>query len=253
MITRPFNLKVDGIDIIGQLYLPDGKRLYPGVCLCHGIPGGQRQPGDLGYPGLAERICRLRRAVVIFNFRGTGDSGGNLDIWGWTRDLTAVIDHAITQSGVDGSQLALVGFSAGAAVSVYVAANHPRVTSVAACACPVEFTFSALGTDPQSIIEQFHSIGVIGDKGFPGSIEDWVGGFEMIKPWKYVALISPRPLLLVHGSRDEIVAVGDAARLYQRAREPKQKIVIDGAGHRLRQDERAVVALLGWLSSQGDG
>jgi len=253
MIIRPVSLKVDEIDIWGQLYLPGDKWIYPGICLCHGIPGGQRQPGDRGYPGLAERICRRGWAVVIFNFRGTGDSGGNLDIGGWTRDLTAVIDYFIAQPGVDKSKLALVGFSAGVAVSIYVAANDPRVKSVAALACPAEFTFSALGNDPQAIIEQYRSIGLIRDEGFPDSIENWVYNFQLVRPLQYIARISPRSLLLVHGSRDGIVAVGDAARLYKLAGEPKQKIIIEGAGHRLRQDERAVAALLEWLLSQGGG
>ena len=82
-------LEVDGLNIIGQLHLPgEGDQTpYPTVCVCHGIPAERRHPVDRGYRLLAERICRQGFAVFIFNFRGTGDSGGNLDILGWTRDL----------------------------------------------------------------------------------------------------------------------------------------------------------------------
>ena len=72
----------------------------------------------------------------------------------------------------------------------------------------------------------------------------------MVSPIKYIAGIAPRPLLLVHGSQDEMVAMAHAHRLYAAAREPKQIIIIDGAEHRLRHDDRAVAAVINWLKSQ---
>ncbi len=64
-----------------------------------------------------------------------------------------------------------------------------------------------------------------------------------------MAEIAPRPLLLVHGSEDEVVGVTHAHKLYGRAGEPKQIIIIDGAGHRLRQDDRAMAIVIDWLKS----
>jgi len=94
MPKKAVALKVDSIDILGQLYLPGNKSRYPTVCVCHGIPAGTPpDPNDRGYPELAERICREGFAVFIFNFRGTGASGGNFDILGWTRDLKAIVDY----------------------------------------------------------------------------------------------------------------------------------------------------------------
>ena len=71
----------------------------------------------------------------------------------------------------------------------------------------------------------------------------------MVSPIEYVAGVAPRPLLLVHGSQDEIVDVSHAYKLYDRAREPKQILIIDGAGHRLRQNDRAVAIIIDWLKS----
>jgi fermentation-respiration switch protein FrsA (DUF1100 family) len=247
MLTRDFTLKVDGLDIAGQLYLPPGDMPYPTVCVCHGIPSGIPNPADGGYPALAEQICRRGFAVLIFNFRGAGASGGNLDMLGWARDLKAVVDYLMALPEVDKSRLSLLGFSGGAAVSVYLASQDKRVSSVAACACPAEFT--KLGEVP-SLIEHYRSIGAIRDKDFPPSAEEWFNGFKTVKPIDYVAGISPRPLLLVHGSQDEIVDVGEAHRLYDRAGEPKKLAVIDGAGHRLRQNEEAMAAVLEWLKAR---
>ena len=252
MLHRMVTLEVDGSKILGRLYLPaEGDQTpYPAVCVCHGIPAQKPAPNDRGYPLLAERICREGLAVLIFNFRGTGASAGNLDILGWTRDLKAVIDYLSALPEVDRSHLSVLGFSGGAAVSVYVAGQDNRGSSIVNCACPAEFTFLTEVDEPQSVINHFRDIGAIRDKDFPYSVKDWLGGFKLVSPIKHVAGIAPRPLLLVHGSKDELVDVGHAHQLYAGAGEPKQIIVIDGAGHRLRQNDKAMAIVINWLKSQ---
>lgn len=251
MLEKVVSLYVYGLEIIGQLYLPGkgNETPYSVVCLCHGIPAKSPDPSGRGYPLLAERICRQGFAVFIFNFRGTGASGGNLDILGWTRDLTAVIDYLCTLSEVDRSHLSLLGFSGGAVVSVYVASQDKRVSSIVTCACPAEFTFFPNVDEPQSIIDHFRSIGVIRDESFPQSTEEWLDGFRVVSPIKYVAGIAPRSLLLVHGDQDEMVDVSHAYRLYDSAGEPKQIIIVDGARHRLRENDRAMALVIDWLKS----
>jgi len=248
MINKDVSLQVENINIEGRLYLPGrGERTpYPAVCVCHGIPSGNPpDPSDGGYPLLAERICNEGFAVLIFNFRGTGNSGGNIDMVGWARDLKAAINYLYALSEIDKPCLSLLGFSGGAAVSVYVASQDKRVSAVIACACPAEFNFS----DPLPIIDRFRSIGVIRDSDFPQSAEEWINGFKLVSPVEAAAGIAPMPLLLVHGNRDEVVNVSQAYKLYAGAGEPKQIIVVDGAGHRLRQDDRAMAIVIDWLKS----
>ena len=251
MLIKSVALEVDDLKISGQLYLPEGGQApYPTICICHGIPTKTPDPGNESYPSFAERICHQGFAVLIFNFRGTGASGGNLDILGWTRDLKAAIDYLFTQPEVDKTHLSLLGFSGGAAVSVYVASQDSRVSCIAACACLAEFTFITEVDNPRSVIDHFRRIGTIRDKDFPRSTEEWLNGFRLVSPVKYVAGIAPRPLLLVHGNQDNMVPVTDAYKLYEKASEPKQIIIVDGAGHRLRQDERAMAIVIDWLKSQ---
>ncbi|HJX13559.1 MAG TPA: alpha/beta fold hydrolase [Dehalococcoidales bacterium] len=242
-------LQVDGISIVGQLFLPDAAGEYPLACICHGVPSGNPpEPGDGGYPALAERVGGEGFAVFIFNFRGTGDSGGNLDIFAWTRDLRAVIDFLWERGGFDRSRFSLVGFSGGAAVSVYVASHDARVSGVAAAACPAHFgLFTQAG--PQSVIDRYRRIGAIRDADFPPSVEGWFDDLEKVTPLDHVAGIAPRPLLLVHGDRDETVPVEHARQLYARTGEPRKLVIIEGAGHRLRREERAVNAIIDWLKS----
>ena len=242
-------LEVDGFNIIGRLYLPSGRAPYSTVCVCHGIPAKIPDPGGVGYAALAEKVCQHGLAVLIFSFRGTGNSGGNLDILGWARDLKAMIDYLSALPEVDKSRLSLLGFSGGAAVSVYVASQDNRISAVVACACPAEFAFFTQADNPQSIIDHFRSIGTIRDRDFPPSLQDWLNGFELVKPIDYIAGISPRPLLLVHGSQDETVDVSQAHRLYAEAGEPKELVIVEGAGHRLRQSDEAMAVVINWLKS----
>ena len=248
MRIKSVNLKVDGIDIVGHFYLPEGDMPYHTVCTCRGIPAGPPDPSAIGYAALAEYLCASGLAVLIFNFRGTGESGGNLDMLGWTRDLGAMLDYLCALDEVDKSRLSLLGFSGGAAVSVYVAAKDKRVSSVAAGACPAEF---GLWTreEPQSIVDHFRDIGAIRDNEFPPSPHQWLDGFKIVKPIDYIAQIAPRPLLLVHGDEDETVSLEDAHRLYAQAGEPKKLVIVEGAGHRLRHDERAMAIVLDWLKA----
>ena len=250
-MKRTVALEVDSLTISGQLYLPgeDARIPYPAICVCHGIPTRIPEPGDGGYPLLAEKLCREGFAVFIFNFRGTGASGGNFDILGWTRDLKAAIAYLWALPEVDRAHLSLLGFSGGAAVSVYVASQDKRVSSIAACACPAEFTSVTEADNPQAVINHFRSIGIIRDKDFPPSIEGWISGFKMVSPINSVAGIAPRPLLLVHSRQDEVVPVSHAYRLYEKASEPKQIVILDGAEHKLRQNDKAMAIVTDWLKS----
>ncbi|MFC2069591.1 alpha/beta hydrolase [Chloroflexota bacterium] len=248
MINEDITLQVDHINIEGRIYLPGrGDRTsYPAVCICHGIPSGNPpDPNDGGYPLFAERICEEGFAVFIFNFRGTGNSGGNIDMMGWTRDLKVAIDYLSALPGIDVARLTLLGFSAGAAVSVYVASQDRRASAVIACACPAEFNFN----DPLPLIERFRIINVIRDNDFPQSIEEWNNGFKLVSPFETISGIAPGQLMIVHGNRDDVVDVSQAYRLYARAGEPKQLIIVDGATHRLRQNDRAMAIVIDWLKS----
>jgi fermentation-respiration switch protein FrsA (DUF1100 family) len=250
-MKRTFNLKVDNLRIPGEVYFPETIcKPSPALCLCHGIPSGQ--PGssnDRGYPGLAERFCAAGFITLIFSFRGAGEAQGNLDMLGWTRDLKAGIDYLASLEEVDKSRLCLLGSSAGAAVSVYVAANDPRVSSLITLACPAEFSFLTDKQQARATIDHFRSIGVIRDAGFPPSVDGWLTGFSAVSPLKWIDKISPRPLLLIHGEKDDLVPVEHARNLFERAAEPKNLVIIPGAGHRLRLEEKAVNAALDWLKA----
>ena len=242
-------LCADDIMLAGQIFLPNEyNRVYPAVCLCHGIPAVPYNPDEKGgYPELAARFCRAGFAALVFNFRGCGPSQGNIDMPGWTRDLESAIDFLNMLPEVDRNKIYLLGSSGGAAASVYAAAHDKRVSAVATLACPAEFNFMAGGDTVESLIARFREIGIIKDAEFPPSVKKWLDGFKKLAPIEYIGGISPKPLLLVHGESDDVVPVEHVERLYAKAGRPREKLVLPGAGHRLRQDERAIEAVMSWL------
>ncbi len=250
-MIRNANLTVDGLKIIGQLYIPENREPpYPAVVLCHGVPSGVVDPTDGGYPLLAETISKAGFAVYTFRFRGTGESEGNFNIVGWTHDLKAVIDYLWELDEIDDAHIALVGFSAGASVSVYVGAQDKRVSAVAACACPADFSAISDSGKPETTIHYFRKIGIIRDENYPPAVEDWLNDFRKINALHSVADISPRPLLLLHAAGDNVVPVSNSEKLYKQAGEPKKKVILEGSEHRLRRNEKAVETIISWLKKQ---
>lgn len=250
-MIRDANLRVDGLKIVGQLYLPEDREPpHPAVILCHGIPSGTVDPTDGGYPLLAETISGAGLAVYTFRFRGSGESEGNFDIVGWDRDLKAAIDYLWDLPEIDNSRIALVGFSAGAALSIYRAAKDKRVAAIVACASPADFSSISDGGKPIEAINYFRRVGIIRDDSFPQSVEEWLDNFREVNPLKVASEISPRPLLLIHATGDSVVNAENTEKLYARAGEPREKIILDGGEHRLRKDERAVEAIIKWLKEK---
>jgi dipeptidyl aminopeptidase/acylaminoacyl peptidase len=250
MEIREIRFKSDGLELVGEIYIPSGDKVHPSLCICHGIPASPPDPTDRGYALLAQRFCHAGLTTLIFNFRGVGRSEGNLDILGWTRDLQAALDFLYNMKEVNNTRFCLLGFSGGAAVSVYTAAHDPRVSSVVVCACPADFRSLSQRETPLDTIQRFREIGSIRDKDFPISIEEWQRGFETITPINWIDKISPRPLLLVHGDADELIPLEHAHRLYQKAEEPKELKIIPGAMHRLRLEEAAMDFVLDWLKAR---
>jgi dipeptidyl aminopeptidase/acylaminoacyl peptidase len=250
MEVRGIRLKSDGLELVGELHVPSGDKVHPALCICHGIPASPPDPTDKGYTLLAKRFCHAGFNTLIFNFRGAGRSGGNLDILGWSRDLKGALDFLYNLKEVDRTRFCLLGFSGGAAVSVYTAAHDPRISSVAACACPADFRSLSQREAPLDTIQRFREIGSIRDKDFPPSIEEWKRGFETITPIKWIAKISPRPLLLVHGDADELIPLEHAHRLYRKAGKPKELKIIHGAKHKIRLEQTAMDFVLEWLKAR---
>jgi putative redox protein len=220
-----------------------------GLVLCHGFPvePGESGPLDRGYRELAERLAADTGWMVLtFNFRGTAHSSGNFSLGGWLADLKAATDSLLTTSGVDA--VWLCGFAAGGALAICAAGEDPRVRGVAAFSAPADFAERA--SDARRFVAQARAAGVIRDASFPEDLDAWARELREVRPLGLIGKIPPRPILLVHGTNDEVVSVLDARALADAAHGEVELRVLSGAAHRLRHDPRAIAILIGWLDRQ---
>ena len=81
-----------------------------------------------------------------------------------------------------------------------------------------------------------------------GAVTEHVAGVVSLSPQTYGAnmagLVSPRPLLVVHGKADTRLPYSCGQQVYDWAQEPKQLVLYDGAEHRLEECREELAALL---------
>ncbi len=246
-----FTVNVDGLKIRGKIFFPVARpsRLYPALIICHGIPGSgaPRPTDDPGYERLADDFASLGIIAVIFNFSGCGNSDGNFEMMGWTRDLEAVLDRILNTPYVDPTRTMLLGFSGGGAAAICVAADSPDVYSLAVVGTPSDFgTFEK---DPAEIIADFKKRGIIRDPQFPPDVNRWIEEFRQIEPSRWIAHFKGKYLLIVHGDEDELIPVSQARQLFSLAPAGTAELsIIPGGVHRLRLDRRCLDILKNWFS-----
>ncbi len=244
-------VRSQGLELAGYLAEPPpkgGGAPPPGLVLCHGfptLPGGAAGSAQT-YPVFANRLAAETGWLVLtFNFRGTGASEGDFSLRGWLADVGAAVDRLLAQ-GVSGVWLA--GSSTGGALALCWAAADERVRGVAALAAPA--TFDVWAAQPRRLLEHSRELGVISDRSFPADVDAWGRELAEVRPLDAVARIPPRPMLIMHGTDDDTVPLADARTLATAVDGRADLRLIEGAGHRLRQDPRAVAFLLGWMERQ---
>jgi putative redox protein len=197
-------------------------------------------------PELADRIAsEMGWVAMALAFRGCGESEGSFSLRGWLDDLLAAIAHLEAEESVSGVWLA--GFGTGGALAICAAAERPEVRGVAALGAPADFDDWA--THPRRLLEHAREVGMIKESTFPADFDEWARELRELRAVADAPRLRPRPLLIVHGSDDDLVPVFDA-RVLVDAHSDAELRIVSGAGHRLRHDPRAVAVLLGWLDRQ---
>jgi putative redox protein len=220
----------------------------PAVVLCHGFPTGPldaRQSAGT-FPELIDRLANeLGFAAMAFTFRGCGDSEGDFSLQGWVDDLRSAIGHVIAETQPTG--VWLVGANTGGSIAICVGADDPRVVGAALLGPRADFDDWA--AQPRRFLEHARDIGAVRRPRFPPSFEEWSRELRRFRPLDAARRFAPRPLLVLHGDDDDSVPVSEARQLAAAHGRASLRL-LQGAGHRLRHDPRAVAILLGWLERQ---
>lgn len=159
---------------------------------------------DLGYarPRL-EALRRLGFNVFAYDYRGYGTSDGRPSEGNTYEDVTAAFNHLTTKLDTPPERIILYGASLGGAVAIDLAAREKVAGLI------IESSFvSAYRVMTGAPV-------IFGDKYRSASKLPRVGC----------------PVLLMHGTEDEVIAAWHGERLYAVANEPKRLLRVEGAGH----------------------
>ena len=215
-----------GKQLFGWLISPSGARARaaPAVLVMHGWGANASLMGSV-VPPLHTAGC----AVLLLDARCHGQSDGEAftSMPRFAEDIAAGLAWLRTQPGIAADRIALLGHSVGAAAALLHASRHHDVCAVV--------SLSAFA-HPREVMRSF-----MAEKHVPYPVLGWylmrhvqrvIGTcFDDIAPIHTIGGVHC-PILLVHGSRDEIVPTHDAQRLLA-ASGHAQLLLVD-ADHDLR-------------------
>jgi uncharacterized protein len=277
-----FNTR-DGTELGGWLYPSVGAiESCPCVVMSHGLTAQI----DFGLAPFAESLQAAGIAVLVFDHRGWGRSGGEPRLESnpflQMQDTRDAITYATTLPGINERKIGLWGTSYSGGTGIMVAAIDRRIKSVVAV-CPFvsgsgivrrqmgDQNFAAhqeaMGkarktemvdatiqyrqhTSIQETIDFFKEV----DQAGRWENKITVRSYDMMmefEPGDYVHRVSPTPLLMIVPTKDTRVPTDLQLDIYQRALEPKRLIFIEG-GHYdpyVRQLGAVSVATRDWFVS----
>jgi fermentation-respiration switch protein FrsA (DUF1100 family) len=146
--------------------------------------------------------------VLIFDYRGYGQSEGKPSERGTYRDAEAAWDYLTEQQNIPPHQIILFGRSLGGAIASHLASRKQPLGLI------VESAFTSV---PDMAAHYYPYLPV-----------RWISRFRY-NTRKHLGALQ-RPLLVIHSPEDEIIPYSNGQQLFDAAREPKQLLSIRG-GH----------------------
>jgi fermentation-respiration switch protein FrsA (DUF1100 family) len=165
---------------------------------------------NIGYGlGRLRVLARLGVNVLAVDYRGYGKSEGSPDEAGIYRDAEAAYRYLTEIRQFQPKNIVVYGQSLGGAVAIDLASRHPCGGLI------VESSFTS-GRE-------------MARRAFRIPLLEYVvkSHFDSLAKIKNVR----SPILIIHGTRDEVVPFAMGQRLYQAAPEPKAFLPVEGAGH----------------------
>lgn len=213
----------DGVELSGWL-IPAAESSNRTVVLCHGWGDNK---GDL-----LRRAWFLQRCfnLFLFDFRHHGESAGRFTTICCleSRDVEAAMDHLARARPEWTERLGIFGISMGASLAIWAATSRGGVKAVA-----LESPFASFN----DVVAQW----VYNSCRLPRYPFAWttlavirrrIGEDpEPYSPIYHAAKLAPRPALFIAGSEDRLMPPAVVQAVYEKAGEPKELWIIEGAGH----------------------
>ncbi len=256
-METPIVFDSDDFQLVGMMHRPDAAVFpnpRPTLLFLHGFTGQKTEAHRL-FVKTARALTRAGFIALRFDFRGSGDSGGEFEeasVTGWRRDARVAFDTLLKQPGVDTSRVGVIGLSMGGAVASHLVAGEPRVRSAA--------LWSAVANGPEvvSVIGTPEAMEHLAKHGWADRMGNKVSAafvkeFETMHPSNDLAR-SQCPVLIVHGTADETVPVAQADLFEAAARKAPnrrvEKLIVPFADHtyaNVTLEARVIEATVAWF------
>jgi alpha/beta superfamily hydrolase len=283
IMDTPVTFTSDGLTLAGDLHIPDshrpGERL-PAFIVLHGFIGSK----DKSHAELMARMLEgFGYAVLRFDFRGCGKSEGKRG-YVLCHDQVADAKNALNwlseRPEVDPRRIAVIGHSFGAAVACYAGAVDQRFAAVvSSCGWGhgerkfrgqhpgaeawarftgmleanrehKEKTGEALTVPRFDVVPmQEHLRKNLSPNALMEVSADTAQSMFDFRAEEVVHWISPRPVLFIHGADDTVTPTEQSIRLWEKAGQPKDLVLITGTDHfpLAGNNARTKGLLKGWL------
>jgi pimeloyl-ACP methyl ester carboxylesterase len=223
-----------GLTLRGFVHEP--KKYDTAILTLHGFPGSCT--GKRVY-NTARLLCKKGFLVMRFDFSGSNLSDGRFEdklMSQEVKDIKYAIDFL--KKNYKFKRLVLHGHSTGAIDAAIYAYKDKRVNRLVISGGLLNLDNAAHLDFNDRQIKDFWSKGYMVYK----AKKYWTNGKKLKKAFydEFFTLNIPkaikryhRPILIVHGDKDEGVPLQCAIELYKHANRPKQLYIIKGANHRL--------------------
>lgn len=231
-----------GLKLVGLCCVSAGKK-GPIVVVCHGLAGSKEGRGRA--MEMAEELAGHDWSTFLFDFTGVGESEGIFEELTLTRQIDDLA-NAVSRCSQQGFNPIIVqGRSFGGTTALGLAAYDHRVAGVCTWATPVALERLVVGRlQPlQDVTEK-----ILTENKVVLLKDDFLKDIKKYNIAHCASLISPRPLLVIHGVKDEVVPGFEAEAIYRAASRPKELVWVEGSDHQFTTTYRQVWEIFfSWL------
>ncbi len=181
---------------------------------------------------LAKSLARDGFAVLRFDFTGLGESEGDFELTTLSTDVSDLKSAVDWLNRQGFGSCAVIGHSLGGTAALLAARTTPEIRALAVIATPPDTTHLYRlipSLDLQKAREHGPIEVSIGGRRFRISAE-FLEELERHALPETVGNLD-RPLMVIHGTKDETVGIGEGERLFAAARQIKAFFPIRGADH----------------------
>ncbi len=254
--SRNSFVKIRPLSIVGNDVMLSGAAFIPGtpnnkvIIFCHGLPKGLpcRDDNDPGYPGLARFFAAKGFSCVIFNFRGTGESSGSLEVAKWPDDLISVMDFLDKEKELCSEKYMVVGFSTGATAAIFAGSKDIRIGPLVLCAAVADFSILDIEKNRELYFSHYKKTGMI-KPDYPFGPKEWADNFKQLEGKKAMADLLAKRVMILHGLDDDTVPPDHANILCQLCPIKPALVMFKSKGHHLRRDENVIRMIRKYLLS----